>query len=268
MASSVCVGAGEAPSTVARRMAGSTPCGRMTLSRRAGRARASLTHRRDGVVSECAAAVGGPDCPAADAGGNWPARRGRPARAASAGRHDEGLWPTTEPCDLTATQARALIGRRALSPVDLLDSCLRRVGEVNHAVNAMVAIDEPAARAAAKAAEDAVMKGGPLGLLHGLPVGIKDLEETRGLRTTYGSPIFADFVPEADCGMVTNLRCAGAVVTGKTNTPEFGAGAGQEKAPIAPSRSDTGRRRAPRIRTTVHHGGRGRILRWCCRFEH
>ncbi len=136
----------------------------------------------------------------------------------------------TEPCDLTATQARALIGRRALSPVELLDSCLKRVGEVNHAVNAMVAIDEPAARAAAKAAEAAVMKGGPLGLLHGLPVGIKDLEETKGLRTTYGSPIFAEHVPGADCAMVANLRAAGAVVMGKTNTPEFGAGANTRNA--------------------------------------
>ena len=136
----------------------------------------------------------------------------------------------TEPCDLTALEARRLIGRRALSPVELLESCLKRVGEVNHAVNAMVAMDEGAARAAAKAAEDAVMQGGPLGLLHGLPVGIKDLEETKGLRTTYGSPIFKDFVPEADCGMVANLRDAGAVVIGKTNTPEFGAGANTRNA--------------------------------------
>ncbi len=136
----------------------------------------------------------------------------------------------TEPCDLSALDARALIGRRALSPVELLESCLKRVAEVNHAVNAMVAIDEPAARAAAKAAEDQVMKGGPLGPLHGLPVGIKDLEETKGLRTTYGSPIFKDFVPEADCQMVANLKRAGAVVMGKTNTPEFGAGANTRNA--------------------------------------
>ncbi len=153
----------------------------------------------------------------------------------------------TEPCDLTALEARRLIGRRALSPVELLESCLKRVGEVNHAVNAMVAMDEPAARAAARAAEAAVMKGEPLGLLHGLPVGIKDLEETKGLRTTYGSPIFADFVPEADCGMVANLRRAGAVVIGKTNTPEFGAGANTRNAvygvtgnPFDPTKSAAG----------------------------
>jgi Asp-tRNA(Asn)/Glu-tRNA(Gln) amidotransferase A subunit family amidase len=153
----------------------------------------------------------------------------------------------TEPCELSALEARALIGRRALSPVELLDSCLKRVAEVNHAVNAMVAIDEPAARAAAKAAEAAVMAGGPLGALHGLPVGIKDLEETKGLRTTYGSPIFADFVPEADCQMVANLRRAGAVVMGKTNTPEFGAGANTRNAvygvtgnPFDPTKSAAG----------------------------
>jgi len=95
----------------------------------------------------------------------------------------------TEPCDLTAIEARRLIGRRKLSPVELLESCLTRIGEVNHAVNAVVALDETRARAAAKEAEAAVMRGDELGPLHGLPIGIKDLEETEGLRTTYGSPI-------------------------------------------------------------------------------
>lgn len=153
----------------------------------------------------------------------------------------------TEPCDLGALDARRLIGRRALSPVELLDSCLKRIGAVNHAVNAMVALDEAAARAGARAAEAAVMKGEPLGPLHGLPVGIKDLEETKGLVTTYGSPIFKDFVPEADCGMVANLRRAGAVVIGKTNTPEFGAGANTRNAvygvtgnPFDPAKSAAG----------------------------
>ncbi len=153
----------------------------------------------------------------------------------------------TEPCDLSALEARRLIGRKALSPVELMESCLKRIGAVNHAVNAMVAMDEAAARAGAKAAEAAVMQGGELGLLHGLPVGIKDLEETKGLRTTYGSPIFKDFVPEADCGMVANLREAGAVVIGKTNTPEFGAGANTRNAvygvtgnPFDPTKSAAG----------------------------
>jgi Asp-tRNA(Asn)/Glu-tRNA(Gln) amidotransferase A subunit family amidase len=153
----------------------------------------------------------------------------------------------TEPCDLTAVEARRLIGRKALSPVELLDSCLKRIEAVNHAVNAVVALDEAAARAAAKAAEAAMMKGEALGPLHGLPVGIKDLEETKGLVTTYGSPIFRDFVPDADCGMVADLRRAGAIVIGKTNTPEFGAGANTRNAvygvtgnPFDPTKSAAG----------------------------
>ena len=150
-------------------------------------------------------------------------------------------------CDLTAIEQRRLIGRRAISPVDLLDAHLRRIAQVNHAVNAMVAMDEGAARAAAKAAEAQVMKGEKLPLLHGLPVGIKDLEEVKGLRTTYGSPQFAEFVPESDCGMVANVRAAGAVILGKTNTPEFGAGAntvnpvyGPTGNPFDPARSCAG----------------------------
>jgi Asp-tRNA(Asn)/Glu-tRNA(Gln) amidotransferase A subunit family amidase len=131
----------------------------------------------------------------------------------------------TEPCDLSAVAARRLIGTRKLSPVELLESCLSRIEAVNHAVNAMVALDTDRARAAAKVAEAVVMKGGKLGVLHGLPVGIKDLEETAGLRTTWGSPLFADHVPVKDEAMVANLRAAGAIVVGKTNTPEFGAGA-------------------------------------------
>lgn len=131
----------------------------------------------------------------------------------------------TEPCDLSAVAARRLIGARQLSPVELLDSCLARIAAVNPAVNAMVAMDTDRARAAAKAAEAKVMSGAPLGPLHGLPVGIKDLEETEGLRSTFGSELFADHVPAKDDAMVANLRAAGAIVLGKTNTPEFGAGA-------------------------------------------
>ena len=150
-------------------------------------------------------------------------------------------------CELTAIEQRRLIGRKAISPVDLLDAHLARIERVNHAVNAIVSIDEVAARAAAKAAEAAVIRGETLPLLHGLPVGIKDLEETKGLRTTYGSPQYAEFVPDADCGMVASLRAAGALILGKTNTPEFGAGAntinpvfGPTGNPFDPARSSAG----------------------------
>ncbi|WP_368414037.1 amidase [Falsiroseomonas sp.] len=153
----------------------------------------------------------------------------------------------TEPCDLSAVAARRMIGARQLSPVELLESCLARTAAVDHAVNAMVALDTDRARAAAKAAEAAVMKGDKLGPLHGLPIGIKDLEETAGLRTTFGSPLFADNVPAQDQAMVANLRAAGAIVMGKTNTPEFGAGANTRNAvygatgnPFDPSKSAAG----------------------------
>jgi len=131
----------------------------------------------------------------------------------------------TEPCDLTAVEARTLIGQKTLSPVELLESCIARIEAVDHAVNAMVARDFDRARAQAKAAEAAVARGEQLPLLHGLPMGVKDLEETEGLRTTSGSPIFRDHVPAQDDIHVAQLRKAGAIVVGKTNVPEFGAGA-------------------------------------------
>src|SRR4051812_7995867 len=98
-------------------------------------------------------------------------------------------WATemTEPCDLSAIEARRLIGRKQLSAVELLDSCITRIETVDHAVNCMVARDFDRARTAAKAADAATAGGEDLPALHGLPVGIKDLEPTAGLRTTFGS---------------------------------------------------------------------------------
>lgn len=153
----------------------------------------------------------------------------------------------TEACDLPAVEARARIGRKQLSPVELVQSCIGRIEAVDHAVNAMVARDFDRAYAAARAAEAAVMRGGPLGALHGLPLGIKDLSETAGLRTTWGSPIHRDHVPTQDEAMVAGLRRAGAIVLGKTNTPEWGAGANTRNAvygatgnPFDPTRSAAG----------------------------
>ena len=153
----------------------------------------------------------------------------------------------SEPCDLTAVEARRLIGIKRLSPVELLDSCLSRIAAVNPAINAVVALDEDRARATAREAEAAVMRGDRLGLLHGLPIGIKDLENTKGLVTTFGSLLFKDNVPEADLSSVARIRAAGAVITGKTNTPEFGAGAntrntvyGATGNPHDPTRSAAG----------------------------
>jgi Asp-tRNA(Asn)/Glu-tRNA(Gln) amidotransferase A subunit family amidase len=147
------------------------------------------------------------------------------------GRNEQGRTrQMTEPCDLTAVEARRLIGQKRLSPVELLESCIARIAAVNPAVNAMTAMDPDAARAGARQAEAAVMRGEALGALHGLPLGIKDLEETKGLRTTWGSPLYANHVPDRDEGMVANLRAAGGIVLGKTNVPEFGLGANTRNA--------------------------------------
>src|SRR3546814_8238163 len=94
----------------------------------------------------------------------------------------------------------------------------------NPAVNAVVATCYGRARQEAKAATDALLRGEALPPLHGLPVGVKDLIHTEGLVTTYGSPLYKDFVPDKDERIVAALRRAGAIVLGKTNTPEFGAG--------------------------------------------
>ena len=129
-----------------------------------------------------------------------------------------------QPCDLSAADARFLIGCRQLSPVELLDSCLQRVATVNRQVNGVVAIDEVRARREATAAERAVMRGDALPVLHGLPIGIKDLVDTQGLRTTYGSKVYEHNVPDRDESLVAALRAQGGIVCMKTNTPEWGAG--------------------------------------------
>jgi Asp-tRNA(Asn)/Glu-tRNA(Gln) amidotransferase A subunit family amidase len=131
----------------------------------------------------------------------------------------------TEPCDLAAIEARRLIGRKRLSPVELLESCIGRIEAVDHAVNAIPARDFDRAHHAAQRAEQAVMRGDPLPALHGLPIVIKDLEDAEGLVNSQGSPIFRDNVSTADQRSVAAVRAAGAVILGKSNVPEFGAGA-------------------------------------------
>jgi len=130
-----------------------------------------------------------------------------------------------EACELTAVQARRLMVEKKLSPLELLDSCVRRIEAVNKSVNAVVSTCFERARDEARAAEAAIVAGEILGPLHGLPLGVKDLNVTEGLRTTFGSLLFADNIPDQDEGLIASLRRAGAIVTGKTNTPEFGAGA-------------------------------------------
>lgn len=113
---------------------------------------------------------------------------------------------------------------RKLSARELLRAYTDRIERVNPRLNAIVTLDAEGAAAQAAAADDAAARGDGLGPLHGLPIAIKDLADTAGMRTTYGSPLFADHVPDADAAHVALLRAAGALIIGKTNTPEFGAG--------------------------------------------
>ena len=130
-----------------------------------------------------------------------------------------------ELCDWNATDLRAAIGRKEISPLELMQSCISRIEAVDPAVNAMVTRVFDMALEQARAAEQAVMDGEELGLLHGLPIGIKDLEATAGIRTTQGSLLHADDIPEKDQISIAATRAEGAIILGKTNTPEFGAGA-------------------------------------------
>jgi len=124
----------------------------------------------------------------------------------------------------TAVELRSLLAAREISARELLDAHLARIAEVNPAVNAIVTLVPELARERAAAADDAAARGEDLGVLHGLPVAHKDLAETEGIRTTMGSPVFADWVPARDALVVERQIAAGAVTVGKTNTPEFGAG--------------------------------------------
>ncbi|HET7849025.1 MAG TPA: amidase [Pseudolabrys sp.] len=132
---------------------------------------------------------------------------------------DDELWRRST-CELAS-----LIRERKISPRELLDSQLSAIGRFNPKLNAIVTLAADQAREAAIRAEQAVMRGATLGALHGIPIGVKDVTPTAGIRTTYGSPLFKDNVPAEDAEVVSRLKAAGAIVLAKTNTPEFAAGA-------------------------------------------
>ena len=125
----------------------------------------------------------------------------------------------------SAGELVALVRSREITPLEILDAHLSVIERVNPKLNAIVTLVAEAARQAALAAGDAVMRGDEIGPLHGLPVGIKDITPTAGIRTTFGSPLFKDHVPTEDAEAVRRLKVAGAIVLAKTNTPEFAAGA-------------------------------------------
>lgn len=127
-------------------------------------------------------------------------------------------------CQLGAAELAGLLRRREVSAVELMSAHLDRIERTNPQVNAIVTLVATQAMAGAVAADEALTRGDQVGPLHGLPVAHKDLIDTAGIRTTQGSPIFADHIPDTDDLIVTRLRAAGAITIGKTNTPEFGAG--------------------------------------------
>ncbi|GAA1764238.1 amidase [Nocardioides hankookensis] len=147
----------------------------------------------------------------------------------------------------TAREQADAVRRREISARELLDLHLDRIRERNPELNAIVSLDEDRARAGAAEADEALAAGAEVGPLHGLPFAFKDTHEVAGWRTTYGSPLFADHVPDADELIVERVRRAGVVVIGRTNVPEFAAGShtfnkvfGTTLNPVDPTRSAGG----------------------------
>src|SRR5438477_11254563 len=127
-------------------------------------------------------------------------------------------------CFLTAVELADRIRRRDVSVTEVVQAHLAQIERVNPKVNAVVTLTAERALDDARAKDAALAKGQGGGPLFGLPIAHKDLVPTRGIRTTYGSPIYRDHVPDEDALIVERVRAAGAVTIGKSNTPEFGAG--------------------------------------------
>ena len=152
--------------------------------------------------------------------------------------------------ELTFRTARSLadgLRRREFSARELLEAHLDRIERVNPVVNAIVSLDPDGARRAAAEADRVLAAGDPVGPLHGLPIAFKDTHATAGMRTTFGSPLLAGNVPDADCEVVRRVLAAGAIRIGKTNVPEFATGShtfnevfGLTRNPYAPDRSAGG----------------------------
>jgi aspartyl-tRNA(Asn)/glutamyl-tRNA(Gln) amidotransferase subunit A len=123
---------------------------------------------------------------------------------------------------MTAVEMAAAIRTKNVSPVEVVDAVLKRIEAENPVLNAYCTVTFDAAREAARSAEAALMRGELCGPLHGVPFSIKDVIFTKGVRTTFGSNIYANHVPSEDAPLVERLRAAGGIFLGKTNTPEFG----------------------------------------------
>src|SRR5260221_5251524 len=148
--------------------------------------------------------------------------------------------PCTSPdiCFLRAVDMAKAVREKKLSAREAMQAHLKQIGRVNSKVNAIVTlVAEEQLMAQAAAADESLAQGKLLGPLHGMPVGVKDLHETAGIRTTYGSPLHRDFVPDFDCRVVQREKAAGAIVIGKTNVPEFGLGSQTFNPVFGPTRN-------------------------------
>ena len=130
----------------------------------------------------------------------------------------------TSICFLTAAEIAKKIRKGEITAVQTMEAHLAQIERINPQVNAIVTLVPELALEEARKADEKQAKGGNIGPLHGLPIAHKDLVPTKGIRTTFGSLVFQDFIPEEDALLVERLREGGAIMLGKTNTPEFGAG--------------------------------------------
>ena len=144
---------------------------------------------------------------------------------------------TTDLGFMPATAMVTAIKKKTLSPREIVEALLSRIEKINPTVNAYCTVAPEMALEAAKKAEAKILRGETVGPLHGVPVSIKDLTLTAGIRTTFGSKIFEHHVPMEDALIVQRLKAAGAIVIGKTNTPEFGAGANTYNAVFGATRN-------------------------------
>ena len=146
--------------------------------------------------------------------------------------------PSTDLVTMRATDLARAIRDRAVSAREVMQAHLDQIARHNPAVNAIVSLRDPdALLAEAEAADRELKERGPRGPLHGLPHAVKDLSATAGIRTTHGSPLFRDTVPEVDALHVARLRAAGALLIGKTNVPEFGLGSHSTNPVFGPTRN-------------------------------
>jgi amidase len=137
----------------------------------------------------------------------------------------------------SARELAALIRSREVSPLEVLDANLAVIARLNPKLNAIVTLAAEEARRCARAAEAALKDGAKVGSLHGLAIAVKDVTLTAGIRTTFGSPLYRDHVPDQDAEAVRRLKAAGAIVLAKTNTPEFATGANTVNAVFGATRN-------------------------------